>query len=150
MKTLLCVGIMAISSVSCFGQALSAGQFNFFNHLFKTIADPLEDPSHGQDPTIFQRRQQTEATRYGLNQTETSSLQAVSQSYYVLAVQLEQEVTAVAAGKTDLADSDRVALANIEAERRAAITQLATTFLQNATPQTKARFSYIMSKDINQ
>jgi hypothetical protein len=151
MKLLLRIlWIVAACGAASYGQSLSLSQFHFFNHLFKSIADPMEDPSHGQDATIFQRRQQTEATRYGLNQAETTSLKGVAQAYYALAVQWQQQVTAIAGGKTDLLDSDRAALAKIEAQRRAAISQLAATFLASATPQTKARFAYMMSKDINQ
>ena len=86
--------LVTVCGACCFGQSLSADQFDFFNHLFKTIADPLEDPTNGRDPMIFQRRENTEATRYGLNQSETALLHAVAQSYYALAVQWQDKIAA--------------------------------------------------------
>ena len=144
------IGFVAICGTACFGQSLNPSQFTFFNHLFKTIADPVEDPSHGQDPTIFERREQTEVTRYGLNQAEKSSLHAIAQMYYAFAVQLQQKVNVIAGGKTELSESDQSALADLEAQRRNAISQLAGAFLRIASPQTLARFSYMMTKDKNQ
>lgn len=47
------IGIVALYGTACFGQSLTPRQFTFFNHLLKSIADPMEDPSHGQDATIF-------------------------------------------------------------------------------------------------
>lgn len=129
---------------------LTPSQFRFFNHLFKNIADPDEDPTHGQDPSVFQRREQTDVTRYGLNATEAAILLAAAQRYYAFASQANQAVIAIAGGKTDLSESDRAALANIEQQRTTLITQLGTALLTQVTPQTAERFAYMTAKDMQQ
>lgn len=154
MKLLFC-SLVAIGllSMDCIGQTAPVQatntDFAFFNHLFKTIADPMEDPSGGKDATIFPRREQTEITRYGLNQSEASVLHAAAQTYYGFAVQMEQQVSQIASGNSELSATDREALSNLESQRRSLVLRLATQFLTNATTQTVIRIRYMEGKEIH-
>jgi hypothetical protein len=144
------IGIAMICAGIGFGQTLTTPQFNFFNRLFMIIADPSLDPSNGKDPSVQEGREQTVVDQFGLNELEAKSLHAAAESYRGMAVQFQLQVAAIADGKTELSESDRASLASLETRRRNGISQLAVALLQIATPQTKARFSHIMSMDVQQ
>lgn len=141
-KAIVLIGLMV---GALFGQSgpttgLTTDQLAFFDHFFRTVGDPT------QTTITLQLRERDAALLFGFNQSETAALHSLAQQYLAAASQFNQSVLAIAGGKTEISNSDRVNLDNLNVKRQQIVAQLANSLLQQISPATAARFLNVIAK----
>ncbi len=114
----------------------------FYSYLFKTVADPA------LGPPALERRERMAVSRFGMNAREGLALHAAAVSFAAYLAWYNKEVSNVAGSKTLLTTADRAEIATFDTQRLQVITQLATTFAQQLTPQTASRIARLMNMEV--
>ena len=124
-------------SAVCFAQTsqppATADELVYLRFVLLNVA------SIDHDPSAIKAYEDSLVKLHGLNTQESALIHAAGQTLHPLLAQLRQSTRAIVANKTSLSEADKVALANLDAQREQAIIDRANQVLNSVRGETAAR-----------
>lgn len=122
---------------ACFGQTTqapaSADELKFLRFMLLNVA------SLDHSPDAIQAYEGLLVKQLGLNSQESAAIHSAGQTLNAVLGQYRRQLQGITAGKTSLSDTDKAALAALDAQREQEIVVLANQVLNTVLPVTAAR-----------